>query len=114
MLLLVLALDGALGTLDGILLLIVGVGYTFRILRTSRREPAVQAEYEAEYFPQNARRKSTRLWLDVLSLLVGIAIIVLGAALLVDGAVDAARSLGVSDAVIGLTIVAIGTSAPNW
>lgn len=41
------------------------------------------------------------------------AAIVLGAELLVDGATDAARSLGVSDAVIGLTIVAIGTSAPE-
>lgn len=114
LLLLVLALDGRLGTLDGILLLIVGVGYTFGILRTSRRETAsVQAEYEAEYVPQNAGRKSSRPWLDVLSLVAGIAVIVFGAALLVDGAVDAARSLGVSDAVIGLTIIAIGTSAPE-
>jgi cation:H+ antiporter len=114
LLLLVLSLDGKLGRLDGILLVVLGVGYTIGILRTSRREVAsVQAQYGAEYVPQNAGRKSTRPWLDVLSLLAGIAVIVLGATLLVDGAVDAARSLGVSDAVIGLTIVAIGTSAPE-
>jgi hypothetical protein len=49
----------------------------------------------------------------VLSLVVGIAVIVIGATLLVDGAVDAARAFSVSDAVIGLTIIAIGTSAPE-
>jgi cation:H+ antiporter len=110
LLLLVLAFDGSLGTLDGVLLLLLGAAYTFGILRTSRREAA---SVQAEYVPQNAERKSARPWLDVLFLLVGIAIIVVGATLLVDGAVDAASALGVSDAVIGLTIVAIGTSAPE-
>lgn len=107
--LLVVALDGTLGTVDGVVLLALGVGYTLGVLRTSRQEsPAVQAEYEADY-----ETKRTRVWLHVVSLLVGIAVIVVGATLLVDGAVDAARALGVSDAVIGLTIIAIGTSAPE-
>lgn len=107
--LLVVALDGTLGTVDGVVLLVLGVGYTLGVLRTSRQEsPAVQAEYEADY-----ETKRTRVWLHVVSLLVGIAVIVVGATLLVDGAVDAARALGVSDAVIGLTIIAIGTSAPE-
>ncbi|MFG1812393.1 calcium/sodium antiporter [Kribbella sp. NPDC049174] len=107
--LLVVALDGSLGTLDGVVLVLLGVGYTLAVLRTSRQEsPAVQAEYQANYDAQRARP-----WLPVVSLLVGIAVIVIGATLLVDGAVDAARAFGVSDAVIGLTIIAIGTSAPE-
>jgi cation:H+ antiporter len=107
LLLLVIALDGTLGLLDGLVLVLFGAGYTFGVLRTSRRESAsVKAEYKAE-------RRPSRPWLDVLSLVVGIAVIVIGATLLVDGAVDAARAFGVSDAVIGLTIIAIGTSAPE-
>jgi cation:H+ antiporter len=44
---------------------------------------------------------------------VGLAAIVAGAELLVEGAVEGAQALGVSEAVIGLTIIAIGTSAPE-
>lgn len=107
--LLLLSLDGTLGALDGLVLLLLGVGYTVGVLRTSRRETAVvEAEYKAEYAPSKRRT-----WLDVVSLIVGIAIIVIGATLLVDGSVDAARAFGVSDEVIGLTIIAIGTSAPE-
>jgi cation:H+ antiporter len=46
-------------------------------------------------------------------MVVTIVVVVIGAELLVNGAVASARSLGVSDAIIGLTIVAIGTSAPE-
>lgn len=107
--LLVVALDGTLGTLDAVVLLVIGIAYTLGVLRTSRQEsPTVQEEYQADYEPKNARP-----WLHLVSLLVGIVIIVVGATLLVDGAVDAARAFGVSDAVIGLTIIAIGTSAPE-
>jgi cation:H+ antiporter len=107
--LLVLALDGTLGTLDGVVLVLLGIGYTLAVLRTGRQESsAVQAEYKSSY-----AAKRERPWVHVVSLLVGIALIVIGATLLVDGAVDAARAFGVSDAIIGLTIIAIGTSAPE-
>jgi cation:H+ antiporter len=48
-----------------------------------------------------------------LLLVAGLIVIVVGAELLVEGAVSSARALGVSDAVIGLTVVAVGTSAPE-
>ncbi len=51
--------------------------------------------------------------LHVLALLAGIAIIIVGAELLVDGSIEVARSLEVSEAIIGLTVVAIGTTAPE-
>ncbi|RIQ33671.1 sodium:calcium antiporter [Jiangella rhizosphaerae] len=113
LLLLVVALDGTLGRLDGLVLVLFGAGYTLGILRTSRRESTTaRAEYD-EHVRQDAGRTPARTWRDVVSLVVGIAVIVAGATLLVDGAVDAARSFGVSDAVIGLTIVALGTTAPE-
>jgi cation:H+ antiporter len=51
--------------------------------------------------------------LDIGMMLAGIAVVVLGAEWLVDAAVGMAREFGVSDALIGLTVVAIGTSAPE-
>jgi cation:H+ antiporter len=49
----------------------------------------------------------------VLTVLGGIALVLLGAELLVDGSIDVARSLEVSETTIGLTVIAIGTSAPE-
>ena len=53
------------------------------------------------------------LWLTWLSIIGGVASVVLGAQLLLDGAIELARMFGVSEAVIGLTLVAIGTSLPE-
>lgn len=53
------------------------------------------------------------LWLDLLKFFGGLAGLVVGSRLLVDGAVDIAQYLGISETVIGLTIVALGTSTPE-
>lgn len=53
------------------------------------------------------------LWLDLFKFFVGLAALILGSRLLVDGAVDIALYLGISETVIGLTIVALGTSTPE-
>lgn len=53
------------------------------------------------------------IWRSILVLLVGIVMIVLGGRWLVEGAVDLARLIGMSEAVIGLTVIAIGTSLPE-
>ncbi|MFC4004684.1 calcium/sodium antiporter [Prauserella oleivorans] len=110
-LLLLVALDGGLGTWDGVVLLLFGTIYTLGVLRTGRQESA--AEDAEGPVPLDAERETTRPWVDAVTLVAGIAVIVVGATLLVDGAVEAARAFGVSDTVIGLTIIAIGTSAPE-
>ena len=56
---------------------------------------------------------STRLWVSIPIFVAGCAAVVFGAQLLVDAAVNIARGLGVSEAVIGLTMIAIGTSLPE-
>ena len=53
------------------------------------------------------------LWRSILILIVGLVMIVLGGRWLVEGAVDLARLVGMSEAVIGLTVIAIGTSLPE-
>lgn len=60
-----------------------------------------------------ATAPKSRLWIDLAFLALGFAGVIGGAWLLVEGAVAAASALGVSQAVIGLTIVAVGTSLPE-
>lgn len=55
----------------------------------------------------------SNIWMAGFAVIISIAVLMVGADLLVKGAVNIARSLGVSDAVIGLTIVAVGTSLPE-
>ena len=70
-------------------------------------------EYDHELGVPAGQRTRGAVALNVTLLVAGIVVIVLGADLLVDGAVQIAQTFGVSDAVIGLTIVAVGTSAPE-
>ena len=104
LLLVLLSVDGTLSRVDGAVLLLAGIGYTVGLLRTSRRNPPSD---ESPAVPPRSPLVLTLL------LVVGLLVTVLGAELLVDGAVAVAQTLGVSDAVIGLTVVAIGTSAPE-
>jgi cation:H+ antiporter len=108
-----LAADGRLGRLDGFLLFAGIIGYTAFLIRQSRRESsAVTAEYAAEFGepPSEARRT----WLiDIARIALGLGGLVLGSRWLVSSAVEIATWLGVSELVIGLTIVAIGTSLPE-
>lgn len=113
--LVLLSVDRNLSTLDGVLLLAVAAGYTIRLLIVSRRESkALVREFEREYPSPRNPRDIRGASLETAALLGGIVIIVLGAEWLVRGAVSFARAAGISDVVIGLTIVAIGTSAPEF
>jgi cation:H+ antiporter len=107
----VMALDGRIGRIDGVVLFAGIVGYTVFLIRQSRREsPAVVAEYD-EAFGTPVER--VRPVVNVVLMLVGLGLLVLGARWLVDAAVTTASALGVSELVIGLTIVAAGTSLPE-
>lgn len=114
LLMLVMALDGRIGTFDGTLLAAGIVLYTVFAIRQGRRESAaVEAEYAQEFGGEGGNAWLARLPVQVALIVGGLAMLVLGATWLVDGAVEIARALGVSEAVIGLTIVAAGTSLPE-
>lgn len=102
--------DGAVGRLAGAVLfgglIIYIAGNIWLARRTATKE--VEAEY-AEGVPA----RSGSVLMDGLFILGGLGILVLGARLLTDNSVALARSFGVSEAVIGLTIVAAGTSVPE-
>ena len=98
----VLAFDGTLGRWDGVLLCVGAVAYTWGVLRAGRRDPAAADDVLPPESGPSPGGIGGRPWaLDAVGLLAGIVVIVVGAELLVEGAVDAASSLGVSDAVIG-------------
>ncbi|HEV2147128.1 MAG TPA: calcium/sodium antiporter [Longimicrobiaceae bacterium] len=109
---LLLGLDGAFGRLDGALFFGGAVAYTTFLVRQSRRETAaVQAQYEGEFGEAAVGAAS---WLrDSALVLGGLVLLVLGSRWLVNGAVEIATTLGVDELVIGLTIVAAGTSLPE-
>jgi cation:H+ antiporter len=111
--LLVVALDGTINWFDGILLTAGMVAYTVFAVRQSRKESAaVQREYAQEY-GDAGRQGRRRLFAQIGLIVIGLALLVLGARWLVDGAVAIAKTLGLSELVIGLTIVAAGTSLPE-
>jgi cation:H+ antiporter len=107
-----LAADGGIGRLDGVLLFGLIVSYTAFLVVQSRRETkATNEEYADEFTPKDGW---DRHWgIQVLLVLAGLAMLVTGSNLLVDAAVAFARALGVSELVVGLTIVAAGTSLPE-
>lgn len=110
---LLLGLDGGIGRLDGIFLLVGIITYTVFLIRQSRKESRqVQEEYAKEY--GEVEKPPPGHWvIDVGLILAGLAMLVVGSRWLVDGAVVIAEHLGVSELVIGLTIVAAGTSLPE-
>jgi cation:H+ antiporter len=112
--LMVLSWDGVLTRTEGTLMVAAAMIYTLAVIRVGRRESrAVKARYVSEFAVPRRERGERQVIRSLAALITGIAVIVVGADWLVDGAVALARSLGVSDALIGLTVVAIGTSMPE-
>lgn len=106
------AADGRLSVAESAILLAGMAAYTGFLVRASRRERAAVAdEYAAEFSAAPTGRGGVLV--QVVLVLAGLALLVLGARWLVDSAITMARSLGVSELVIGLTIVAAGTSMPE-
>lgn len=113
MLLWIMAFDGRIGLIDGLLLTGGIVAYTVFAIQQGRKEsPMVQAEY-TQAFGEGDTPRLGRLPIQIALIVSGLILLVLGAQWLVDSAVVIARALGVSEVIIGLTIVAAGTSLPE-
>lgn len=107
-LLVILMLDGVLGRIDGGVLAAGIVAYLAYNVQAATNEPSsIQTAGEEALSPVHP------LWMDIGLLALGIGALVGGAHFLVEGAVHIAQSLGVRRIVIGLTIVAVGTSLPE-
>ena len=100
--LLLLLLDGKLSRIEGVILLVSMAVYLYIIIRS-----AIRDRTDTEPLKQLSIPRS------ILSIIGGLAAIILGGNLVVNNASQIARSLGMSDTLVGLTIVAIGTSLPE-
>jgi cation:H+ antiporter len=113
-LLLLLGLDGHIGRVDGLILTIGAVAYTVFAIRQSRKEnQKIKAEYEQEFGADEVGTGPGYLLTQFGLVVIGVVMVTLGARWLINGAVVMAEYFGVSQLVIGLTIIAVGTSLPE-
>lgn len=103
-------LDGVVTRLEGVILLIGFAGFLGWSIRTGlkAKKDALEEEVEAELEEHKMPLRISILWL-----IFGLVLMVVSSRMLVWGAVEVATAFGVSDMIIGLTIVAIGTSLPE-
>jgi cation:H+ antiporter len=109
----VISLDGAFSQTDGAVLVVSYLIYTGVIYWQARRE---KREIEPDLIAyETAERLTERAnpLLEAGRLGLGLVVLVAGARLFVDGAVNIAREIGLSELVIGITLVAVGTSLPE-
>jgi len=117
-LVLLLSMDGKLGALDGAVLIVLGVTYTVVVVRGGKHlngTPATQSAAQPQVQDQHALATGGTSTLSSQSgwIMVGLLFLVIGARFVVLGASTVAHIMGVSDLVIGLTVVAAGTSLPE-
>lgn len=104
-----LAFDGFISRLDGLLLVVLLAAYlSFLFIQSRRGTAGVDAD-----LPDPVSGWDRHWSVQLLLIVVGLGLLVLGADWLVEVAVNFAQSLGISSLVIGLTVVAIGTSLPE-
>ncbi|TDB36803.1 MAG: calcium/sodium antiporter [Actinobacteria bacterium] len=106
----VMLVDGRMSRIEGVMLVVGAVAYTVSSYVAARRGELrpVELEFDAALAP--AKRS---MWIDVAFVAVGLVALLVGANLLLKGAVAVAASLGISQVVVGLTVIAIGTSLPE-
>jgi cation:H+ antiporter len=108
-LLVLLLIDGELGLVDGIIFDLGIVIYTIVNITMARKEKNTEVEKE---FKEGLKTKLS-VPISIVMIIGGLALMILGANLFVTSSISIAKVVGVSDAIIGLTIVAVGTSLPE-
>ncbi len=113
-LLLVLAVDGSIGRIESGILALGAFIYSGVVLYIGTRKGTVPVDIPDESeFVTVERQRYRGLGRHLVYIVIGLVLLVLGSRWLVQGAVEIAEALGVSQMIIGLTVVAIGTSLPE-
>lgn len=110
---LLVALDGQIGRVEGGFLLAGFVAFNILALWFARREEKDVEKTVKDYADRDKRLERERPWRNAAILLVGLFVLAVGAQAMTEGATRIARDVGVSELVIGLTLVAFGTSMPE-
>jgi cation:H+ antiporter len=102
-------IDGSLSRVDGVFLFLLGILFCWLSIRRSRDATLVEQQFEKAITLRHRRDTA----ISIMAALSGIALLFAGARMLVVNAVSLAHTVGVSEVLIGLTLVAIGTSLPE-
>jgi cation:H+ antiporter len=106
--------NGIIGRLEGTFFVVAVVVYTvFLIVQSRRASTIVQETYTQEALPTPTASSTGQCLVHIGAIIVGLVGLVVGADWLVGGAVAIARAWGMSELVVGLTVVAVGTSLPE-
>lgn len=113
-----LLLDGRVSVLEAALLLLLALSYTAWMVRASRNAASLAiAKEELKLVSETADAagapKTVSLWSAGAAAVIGLAVLLVGGHLFVDSAISIARTLGMSERLVGVTVVAIGTSLPE-
>ena len=105
--------DGRIQQIEALLLFGFAILYTWWLVRETKRNRSASLESQVKEELSYRAAPLKEKWQIPVLIVAGLGVIMLGADWLVDGAILMAKALGVSDTVIGLTIVAAGTSLPE-
>ena len=109
---LLVVLNGFMDRWIGFIFVAALFAYVIYVYRTEKRAPD-EAAIVAEHRVEDVRKGPATMALSIAMAIGGIAITIFGARYLVSGSIDLAKGFGISDTIIGLTIVAVGTSMPE-
>lgn len=104
---------GIINRILGVILIAVLFVYIYYCYHSDKKAQTQEINTQKNNEPTQTEEKLVPIWLGIVKTIVGISLTVYGAKLLVDNAIILAERWGVSDNVIGLTVVAIGTSLPE-
>lgn len=97
-------MNGVVSQLEGGILFLTCIGYTFFTIKSAKNSTESLL---------NDDKPSKSIFLDIAFIVLGLVLLIYGSDYLVESAVQIAKTWGISDAVIGLTIIAAGTSMPE-
>ncbi|NCN27460.1 calcium/sodium antiporter [bacterium] len=108
-----LAFDGSIGRFEGLFLFLLLVGYLFRLFYKASKLGEVSEVIDLDEIDEAEVGSDESAIKEISKLIGGVVILIVGSKFFIDGATQMAHNFGVSDAVIGLSVVALGTSLPE-
>ncbi|MES5134590.1 calcium/sodium antiporter [Prevotella amnii] len=113
--LMMLCYDGMIGRIDAGIIFAMFIIFMIKTLQEAKSDVKIDKANNKSIMSENiiSEKQHKKIWVSVIWIIVGLSCLIFGSNLFVSGAVKVASSLGVSDAIIGLTIVAGGTSLPE-
>ena len=109
----ILGINGYIGSVEGIILISLLILFVLTVYFMKRGDKEGQESYMAEIDTSEIDRSTSKLLLWIAMCIVGLVLLYFGARFFVEGATELARIMGVSELMIGLIVVAIGTSLPE-